>query len=164
MPDLWGVARGRTWGSESGEGRAMMTENPIVYLLSRNKAATPLLAKRVTWGVEWKVFESPLELIAAVARKPPLFAVVHLGFEVETWIPALEILVEQPGAPRLLLLTEPAVLEDTMHGIYRDGVDELLLWPAETDDLDRMLFGMFRTAGGDSLTYGLRPGLHDQAN
>lgn len=139
----------------------MSIVNPTVFIVSAQPTVRAQAVRSMSQDVTPVQFSSPLEFIAAVSRTPPLFAVVHLSLDVETWVTALEVLVEQPNAPRLLLLTEPSVLDDVMSSVYRDGVDQLLLWPAEPNDLLQATQLMFGPANQSGFSDTLPPGLHD---
>lgn len=105
--------------------------DPIVYVLGTHNWVTAVVARAFPGTAEVYGFESPLDLIGACQSRSPLFLVAQVGYEQQTWVTALEMLQEQLDAPRVLYLVEPSMVDEVMSGLFRDGRDHMVLWPAD---------------------------------
>lgn len=113
-------------GSLTGSG-----VDPIIYVIGSHNWVAAAVARVVPGTAEVYGFESPLDLIGACQSRSPLFVVAQVGYDQQTWVTALEVLQEQLDAPRVLYLVEPSMVDEVMSGLFRDGRDHMVLWPAD---------------------------------
>lgn len=133
--------------------------DPIVYVLDAHNGVTAAVARVFPGTAEVYGFESPLDLIGACQSRSPLFLVAQVGYDQQTWVTALEVLQEQPDAPRVLYLVEPSMVDDVMTGLFRDGRDHMVLWPADDVTLHAAINRMVAPPSTPAVFPGIQPTL-----
>lgn len=119
---------------------------PEIWVISSSGVSAKLVERCVSGWARVRRFDQPLELIAAgLDARPPLLLVAEVLNGSESWVIALQAMVERGCSPRRLLLAEPGVLDEVMQETFRAGEDHLVLWPADLADVRGALHYMIGT-------------------